>query len=135
MIIFNFSSAIDHAFSLFIFFFCSCQIKDLKRRLSTVKQKPNSSFVFFLTLAIALFFARKEKENRTKRIKKMAWISLTQTLERRVRRTRKLTDISFMKNTITNVKIACLPLLSFCGFWLFLYSFFVFYLFINNLKN
>ena len=28
---FNFSSAIDYAFSLFIFFFCSCQIKDLKR--------------------------------------------------------------------------------------------------------
>ena len=37
-------------------------------------------FIFFF------FFARKEKENRTKRIKKMAWKSLTKTLETRGKR-------------------------------------------------
>ena len=62
-----------------------------------------SLFIFFF------FFARKEKENRTKRIKKMAWKSLTKTLERRVGRTRKTTDICFMERTTTNVQVACPP--------------------------
>ena len=62
-----------------------------------------SLFIFFF------FFARKEKENRTKRIKKMAWITLTKTLERRVGRTRKLTDISFTNHTTIFIEVACPP--------------------------
>ena len=60
-------------------------------------------FIFFF------FFARKEKENRTKRIKKMAWKSLTKTLERRVGRTRKTTDIGFAFNILTFMEVACPP--------------------------
>ena len=62
-----------------------------------------SLFIFFF------FFARKEKENRTKRIKKMAWKSLTKTLERRVGRTIKLTDISCAFHILAFMEVACPP--------------------------
>ena len=39
----------------------------------------------------------------------MAWRSLTKTLERRVGRTRKLTDICFALCTLTFMEVACPP--------------------------
>ena len=81
------------------------------KNLSIAKTfNPSSAIDYAFNLFIFFFFfARKEKENRTKRIKKMAWITLTKTLERRVGRTRKLTNISCAFHTTIFMEVACPP--------------------------